>query len=458
MSAKPQNLEEAIQAAGGPVKLLRNSKVGPYIFPIPEEFTNWREEQKAWRDACALMDLSHHMTDLFIEGPDAKRLLSDLAINSFEDFKVDQAKQFVACNHEGYIIGDSILYFLEKDKFDLVGDVTAQNWVQYNLEKGDYEASIDRNDASAVGYPRRKPPAVFRYQIQGPASLEVMEKVTGKPLPHVRFFQVGHLNIGEHDVRALRHGMVGQPGYELTGPWEHADIVLNLIMEAGQEYGIRRVGAKAYSTTGFDSAWWPLPLPAIYDSDEMREYRQWLSAQSVEGIGSLGGSFQSDDIRDYYFTPADLGYDRFVKFDHDFVGSEALARMRDEQRRAKVTLVWNSDDVMRAFGGLFKKGRGAKYIDLPRATYSTFQYDRVLRNGEDIGISGICGYSYNERAMLSLAVVDIEHAEPGIEVNLLWGEPESARPPVEPHELIEIRAKVAPAPIVEYARTSYREN
>ena len=36
------------------------------------------------------------MTDLYIQGPDALKLLSDLGVNSFDNFAVDKAKQFVA--------------------------------------------------------------------------------------------------------------------------------------------------------------------------------------------------------------------------------------------------------------------------------------------------------------------------------------------------------------------------
>ena len=65
-------------------------------------------------------------------------------------------------------------------------------------------------------------------------------------------------------------------------------------------------------------------------------------------MASLGGSFYSEDIRDYYLTPYDLGYGPFVKFDHDFVGRAALEKMAAIRQRKKVTLVWNGDDVERA--------------------------------------------------------------------------------------------------------------
>ena len=67
-----QSLEDVLQAAGSPVELLRNSQIGPYAFPVVRhEFTNWRDEQRSWRETCALFDQSHHMTDLYVEGPDA---------------------------------------------------------------------------------------------------------------------------------------------------------------------------------------------------------------------------------------------------------------------------------------------------------------------------------------------------------------------------------------------------
>ena len=86
-----KSLQDALQAVGSPVELLRNSQIGPYAFPVVRsEFTNWRDEQRSWRETCALFDQSHHMTDLYVEGPDALRLFSELGINSFKTFKVNQ--------------------------------------------------------------------------------------------------------------------------------------------------------------------------------------------------------------------------------------------------------------------------------------------------------------------------------------------------------------------------------
>lgn len=450
-----QNLEDLIRAEGNPVKLLRNSQIGPYAFPVVKaEFSNWRDEQRAWRETCALFDQSHHMTDLYVEGPDALKLLSDLGVNSFKNFKVNQAKQFIACNHEGYVIGDVILFYLEPNKLNLVGRPPACNWVQYHAETAGYKVTALRDERSAANRGQRKS---FRYQVQGPNALRVMEKVIGKPAPNIRFFNMEVMTIAGRSVHALRHGMVGQPGWELFGPWEYGEEVRNAIVEAGREFGIRQVGARAYPTTCLESGWIPSPLPAIYTGEKMKPYRQWLKLTSYEATASLGGSFYSDNIEDYYLTPYDLGYGPFVKFDHEFVGRQALEKM-DQNRRKKVTLVWNKEDIRRAWGSLFDEGDIAKYIDMPLANYASLPYDKVLRDGKTIGVSTYTGYTYNERVMLSLGVVDSQHSEVGTEVSIVWGEENrgSSKPTVERHRQATIRATVASVPYAEVARVAYR--
>ena len=453
-----QNLEDALKVAGNPVDLLRNSQIGPYAFPVvPSEFTNWRDEQRSWRETCALFDQSHHMTDLHIEGPDALELLSDLAVNSFKTFRVNQAKHFVACNYDGYVVGDAILFFLDENKLRLVGRPPAINWVQYQSQTQGYDVSAERDERSAVNQGRRKS---YRYQVQGPNAVKVIERATGKPAPDIKFFNMDVITIAGKKVRALRHGMVGQPGWELFGPWEHGDEVKAAIIEAGRELGLRQVGARTYPTSTLESGWIPSPLPAVYTGEQMKAYRQWLPAKGYEGMASLGGSFYSKSIEDYYLTPYDLGYGFFVKFDHDFVGRDALEKIAAKPRRTKVTLVWNGEDLTRAFGSLFTGDKAAKYIDLPLANYATLPYDKVIKGGKVVGLSTYTGYTCNERAMLSLAIVDVAQSEPGTEVTIVWGEEKggTAKPTVEKHAQIEIRAIVGPAPYGEVARTAYRPN
>jgi vanillate/3-O-methylgallate O-demethylase len=452
-----RSLEDKLQAAGGPVEMARNSQIGPYVYPtVPAEFSNWRDEQVAWAETCALFDQSHHMTDLTVEGPDVIKLLSAVGVNSFETFQVNKAKQFVACNHDGYVIGDGILFYLDENRVRLVGRPSAHNWLQYHAEKDGYDVELQRDERTAVNPSGRR--ELYRFQVQGPTAMEVLEKATDGALPEIKFFNLGEITIAGRKVRALHHGMSGAPGLELFGPWEDGDAVRAALVEAGDEYGLHQVGSRVYATNTLESGWIPSPLPAVFTGDELRAYREWLPAEGYEGTGSLGGSLYSDDITDYYLTPHDLGYWTFVKFDHDFIGREALERIADEPRRRKVTLAWNGEDVARAMGTAFEKGDPVKYIDLPLSNYSTWPYDKVLFGDDVVGVSTFSGYSYNERSMLSLAMLDVD-VEIGTEVTLVWGEEGggSAKPVVERHSQAQLRAIVSPCPYSEVARTTYHE-
>jgi syringate O-demethylase len=107
---------------------------------------------------------------------------------------------------------------------------------------------------------------------------------------------------------------------------------------------------------------------------------------------------------------------------------------------------------------MFGRGHRAKFIDWPSAVYCMHPFDRVTVDGETVGLSTWIGYSANEGKMLTLAVVDSEHAEPGTEVTFVWGEEDggSSKPTVEPHVQTELRAVVSPVPYTEVVRRSYR--
>ncbi len=155
-----------------------------------------------------------------------------------------------------------------------------------------------------------------------------------------------------------------------------------------------------------------------------------------------------------------VGYGIMVKFDHDFVGREALEKMVDQPKRKKVTLALDNEDVMRIQSSMLTKGERAKYMDYPSAVYAMHPYDQVLdKDGNMVGLSTWIAYTQNEGRWLTLAMVDEAYAEPGTDVELLWGEPDggSTKPTVEAHVQVKIKAKVAAVPYSEVARDSYAE-
>ena len=452
------NLEQKLKSAGSTVDMLRNSKIGAYVYPVvAPEFTNWRDEQRAWRESAVLFDQSHHMAELKVEGPDAEKLLSYLAINSFKNFTPGKAKHFVPVTPEGYVIGDVIMFRESETEFNLVGRAPTVSWVQYHAETGDYDVKLTE-DPRSPSRPQGKPVVRrhYRFQVQGPNAPAILEKLNGAPVPEIKFFNMDWINVAGKKVRALRHGMAGVPGLELYGPYEDYDVIRDAIIAAGEEHGLVAVGSRAYATNTLESGWIPSPLPAIYTGESMKGYREWLSDKSYEATGAIGGSYISDNIEDYYLTPWDLGYGIYVKFDHDFIGREALEKMVDGPHRRKVTFEWNPDDVIAAFATMFQEGYNAKFMDLPLSNYASSSYDRIMKDGKMVGLSMFAGYSYNERRMLSLGTVDADIKE-GDVLTLVWGEPDggSGKTTVEPSKQIEIRVRVSAVPYSRDARERY---
>ncbi len=193
---------------------------------VASEFSNWRDEQRAWRDTAVLFDQSHHMDELTVEGPDAAKLLEGLAVNSFANFATSRAKHFVPVSPDGYVIGDMIIFRETENKFILVGRAPTANWIEFNASLGKHDVKLSRDPRSPSRPDGKKVDRVhYRYQIQGPDAPKVLEKLNGGPVPDIKFFHVDWINVAGRKMRALRHGMAGAPGLEIWGPYAEKDEV-----------------------------------------------------------------------------------------------------------------------------------------------------------------------------------------------------------------------------------------
>lgn len=440
-----ETLAQAIARAGGPVELLRNQNWPAVTFPIQAEFSNWRDEQRAWATSVAILDQSHHMTQLFLWGDDLVPLLASLSPNSFANFHKGMAKHLVTVNDGGFVVGDGILSYNHEgpEGIVLTGYHIQADWVRFNVRQAqaagkDVQLRLEPNSNMRVG-----DPTFYRLQLQGPKADIVIEGMLGGPAPDLRLFHSAEVEIAGTRARAMRHGMAGQPGLEFYGPYGDGAAVLGAMLEAGTEFDIRRVGAKAYSTSPLASGWVPTPFPAIF-GDDFADYREWLPAARA---GSVGGSLYTTDVRDYYLTPFDIGLGHLVSFDHDFHGRQALERIADNPGRRKVRLEWNADDVAGIVQSQLEPGTPAKYLDFPKARYGLCQMDEIWHGKRRVGISTDAGYLAPDHAYVSLAALDVDVPE-GAEVEIVWGEhPISHKPQVDQHHRqVRIRATVTPAP------------
>ena len=301
---------------------------------------------------------------------------------------------------------------------------------------------------------------VWRFQIQGPNAWKVLEKVNGGPLEEVKFFRMGEMKIAAQTVRTLRHGMAGAPGLEIWGPYETYDEMREAILEAGEEFGLEPVGSRAYSSNTLESGWIPSPLPAIYTGEELRAYREWLAPTSYEAVNALAGSFVSGDIEDYYLNPWELGYGPFVKFDHEFIGHEALEaidrrRSGGRSRSRGAPRTWRTSSPRRSTP---RPSPTSSSTCRTRTTGRPTTTPCIDESGDVVGLSMFTGYSANERRALSLATVAPE-MRIGTELRVVWGEPGGGtrKTTVQPHRQKEVRVTVSPVPYSEVVRESYAD-
>lgn len=459
-----QNLTSVMAEYANPVEMLRHSKIGMYVYPVvAPEFSNWRSEQAAWRQSAVLFDQTHHMDELTVEGPQAEAFLSYTGINSFANFKLNRAKHFVPVTPQGHVIGDMIIFREREDKFILVGRSPTANWLMFQAASGNWQVRLSynpRSDSRPDG--ERVLRTHYRFQIQGPDADKIFEKINGGPVADIPFFCVDWINVGSRRVQALRHGMAGAPGLELWGPYADKHYIQSTILQAARDAGVdlRQVGSRAYSTNTLESGWIPSPLPGIYTGDGMmQEYRDWLAASSYEAVGSIGGSFVSDNIENYYVNPFELGYGFYIGWKKDdFIGKSALQAMKTASNRKKVTFEWNREDVLAVMASAFEDGLPYKWIDFPQPNYASSSADMVMRDGQMVGMSMFNGYSFNERCFLSLGVADAS-VEIGEILTLKWGEPDdTAKTSAEPHKQADIRVRVAPTPYAREARENYADS
>jgi vanillate/3-O-methylgallate O-demethylase len=451
-----KSLQQMIDEAPSPAHMLQNAPTGAFEFPVQSMWSNLIDETEAWRKSAILFDQSFHMTELRITGPDTLRLLSDFSINNFAGFGRNKAKQIVCCNKDGYLISDAIIFGYAEDDVLVVGRPVVPNWLQFNAETGDYDVEVAIDHLRAYDPTNLRPH--YRFEVQGPRAMEILEEVNeGGPMT-TRFFAMGEMTIAGCKAHTLVHAMGGVTGLEIWGPFADKAKVEARLVEVGTKHGMLRGGGRSYSVTAGESGWFAAPLPAIYDGEDMRPYREWLTAAHFEGFSSVGGSFQPEDVRDYYITPFDLEYDRLIHWDHEFLGREALLAMKNQPHRKKVILVWDKDGVVSVFASLLEDGEMAMWMDIPSSDYAIHPYDRVEKGGKLVGISGYPLYSANERAWLSVSIVDAEYAAAGTKLEIVWGEANggTAKSSVHQHRQVKIDAEAQSWPIHEAARREYR--
>jgi glycine cleavage system aminomethyltransferase T len=429
----------AMSTAAAPVSLAHVPEVpfDPMVYSYtrfgkcfePMEYTNWVDECMSWKKTCFIGDWSP-LFKLKIKGADALRFLASISVNSFAKFDIGRAKHIVMCNADGKVMGEGVLMRQAEAEF-LFTSGPGIPWMQFQFNRGRFDATCELISSDQ-----------FIFQVQGPNSLYLLEEAIGGSIRDIGFMRFRRAAVGDIEFDLLRQGMAGEVGYELHGRADRGVALYNRLLEVGERWGVRRLGGRTKMVNHVEACF-PTPtvdyIPALFTERE-RDFLAMMQASSPFFIKLLrtAGSYASADIADYYRSPIELGWARNIKFDHEFIGREALRKELESPRRTMVTLVWNDEDVNDVSASLYRDAVPYEYMEMPRSLLGMMWTDKVLQDSQLVGASTSRCYSYHFRKMLSLCTIDVPLSRPGTQVEVIWG------PPTGPQKTI--RATVAPAP------------
>lgn len=399
-------------------------------YAVPMAYTDWRDEVMSWKESCYIHAGLNDAPIFRVSGPDAIKFFRDVSVNSFEKFPVGGIKHCIMCNSNGLLMAHGVLLRLEEEVFE---SFFLAPYAAYKFYTGGYNAKAEFVTDQLL------------YQVAGPRSLEVLEAASGECLHDIRFARHRVSKIAGIDVRILRVGMAGTLAYEVHAKKTDGRAVYDAILQAGQEFGIRKLGFYAYQLSHTENGF---PQGFMHFTYPWGEDKGMLEFLKMPGFFiPLGGSMGSDmNLR--YRNPVELGWARTIKFDHDFIGREALEKEVADPKRQMVTLVWNKEDVLDVHASQLQPGEHYEPMEPShfgqKHGYGYLVADKVLKDGQEIGISSGRNYSYYYREMLSLCSIDTEFSKLGTEVSVLWGEPGKRQK--------EIRATVSRFPYLDLDR------
>ena len=162
----------------------------------------------------------------------------------------------------------------------------------------------------------------------------------------------------------------------------------------------------------------------------------------------LSGSLPRESELQYH-SPYDCGWGNLVRFDHDFMGKEALLAESQRHHNTAVHLIWNKEDILKVQAAVMDPEKRVDYMDMVgdydfKNNCSTIHMDAVYDGEKLIGASSDRMLSAKTREMISICTIDEDYAVEGKAVEVLWGNPGTCQ--------MRIRAKVTLFPYIKEDR------
>ena len=317
---------------------------------VPLQYSTVLDEYHAVRTAAGLFDVSF-LGRIAIRGADAGVFLQRVFTRNIENLAAGAAAYGLLCNTSGRILDNAMLLHLPGDDGFLLCTNAANtekivSWLTTNAGGANVEIADQTR-------------SLAQFALQGPQSLPVLEKLIGTHVKALKLRGVRERKLVGTKTIVSRTGYTGEHGYELFIHASHAEQLWDSILEAGQESGL---------------------LPCGQGSRDMLRLEM--------GYALYGNEI--DETR----TPVESGLDRFINFKKDFIGKDALLKLKPE-------------DIKQKLAGFMLLDKG-----IPREGGSIFSESR------EIGIVTSGNHSPALRNGIGLGYVISRYAQPGQEIEI----------------------------------------
>jgi aminomethyltransferase len=212
---------------------------------MPVQYRSILDEHRAVRAQAGLFDVSH-MGEFGVHGTEALAALQHLVPNDVARLALNQALYTQFCQADGGVVDDLLIYRLAEVDYMLV--VNAGNiekdfaWVQQQCQGFEVELT---NQSSQTGL----------LALQGPASLEILQPLTGVDLATIAYYHCAPGVVGGIDCLVSRTGYTGEDGFELYCSAEEVADLWTTLLETGQGRGLVPAGLGARDTLRLEAAY-----------------------------------------------------------------------------------------------------------------------------------------------------------------------------------------------------------
>jgi vanillate/3-O-methylgallate O-demethylase len=370
------------------------------------EFDGWKPESMSWKTGCYIHAGLSGPSQTTFTGREAAEFLSSICINGFSNFPNGGSKHAIMLTEDGLIASHALLQRNTEDRFRMFA---TPPWAIYQASKSRFAVQFEVDE-------------IYLLQIAGPTCLQTLERATGEDLRDVEFLRFRPTSVDGKPTEICRIGMSGTLAYELRGPIAQGPEIYDAVVRAGADLGIQRLGWRTYMVNHVEGGYPQLTWTFMFAAYEDPGYREFAPADDAPIVS---GSVDPTDMRARYRTPVELGWHRAARFDHEFIGREALEAEVADPKRTIVTLCWDPEDVIDIYASLLRPGEEYKTLDLPAHPHHRGAHahaDHVVKDGKPVGISSGTVYSYYYREVISHCTIDIGLADVGTEVIVKWGD------------------------------------